>query len=130
VKILIIDDEPLVRKSLGRACAARGHNVELAADGLEGLEKWRAAPPDVAFVDVLMPGLSGPDLLREIGPRGGIKAILISAFSGDHDIRASQEMDELMGNVTGADLFIPKPFDDIFAVVAKAEALCGADKDR
>ena len=133
MKILIVDDEPLVRKSLGRACASRGHVVVEATDGLDGLEKWRAAPPelafDLAFIDVLMPGLSGPDLLREIGPRGQTKAILMSAYSGEHDVTAgractaSERSDDFMGTMTGADLFIPKPFDDIFAVVALAEAL-------
>jgi CheY-like chemotaxis protein len=125
MKILIVDDEPLVRKSLARACMARGHTVSEAADGLEGLEKWRADPPDVAFIDVLMPGLSGPDLLREVGARGGAKAILISAFSGDHDLRAAPGRSQAPGMAAGADLFIPKPFDDIFAIVAKAEALHG-----
>lgn len=123
MKILVVDDEPLVRKSLSRACAARGHSVVEAADGLEGLRLWRESAPDVAFVDVLMPGLSGPDLLREIGPRGNAKAILISAYSGDHDLAAQAA-------ATGADLFIPKPFEDIFAVVERAEALHGSDDGR
>lgn len=120
MKILIVDDEPLVRRSLARACASRGHQVVEASDGVEGLEKWRSDPPDVAFVDVLMPGLSGPDLIREVGPRGRAKAILMSAYSGDHDMRSSEI----------ADAFVPKPFDDVFAVVRKAEALHAEVEDR
>ena len=127
MKILIVDDEPLVRKSLARVCAKRGHVVTEARDGVEGLEKWKADPPDLAFVDVLMPGMSGPDLLREIGHAkserdGSTKAVLMSAFSGDHDMKKSME--------AGADLFIPKPFDDVFEVVAMAEALCGTPSRR
>jgi two-component system, response regulator PdtaR len=125
VRILIVDDEPLVRKSLGRACRSKGHEVIEAIDGAEGLTKWLAEKPDLVFLDVLMPGLSGPELLMEIsrkldpqagGKRSG-RVILMSAYSGEHNVATAQQM--------GADLFIPKPFDDVFAVVAKAEALFG-----
>lgn len=121
MKILIVDDEPLVRKSLGRACAAKGHQVIEAVDGSEGLVKWLEADPDVVFLDVLMPGLSGPELLKEIAARTGAttrpraRVLLMSAYSGEHNIATAQQM--------GADLFIPKPFDDVFAVVAKGEEL-------
>lgn len=123
MKILIVDDEPLVRKSLGRACRSRGHDVVEAVDGNEGLAKWLESNPDLVFVDVLMPGLSGPELLREISGRAEVaksraakpRVILMSAYSGEHNIETAQQM--------GADLFVPKPFDDIFAVVTRAEQL-------
>jgi CheY-like chemotaxis protein len=129
VKILIVDDEPLVRKSLGRACRARGHEVVEAADGIEGLSVWKSALPHLVFLDVLMPGLSGPELLKEISkeiandPASGVRAkvILMSAYSGEHNVATAQQM--------GADLFIPKPFEDVFAVVARAEEL-GVEKNR
>lgn len=121
MKILIVDDEPLVRKSLGRACRAKGHEVREAADGNEGLALWLSMRPDVVFLDVLMPGLSGPEILREIAaqseaPRRG-RVILMSAYSGEHNIATAQQM--------GADLFISKPFDDVFRLVSHAEALFG-----
>ena len=106
-----------MRKSLSRACSAKGHQVFEAVDGTEGLAKWRAEAPQLVFLDVLMPGLSGPQLLAEIGGAEARKAvvILMSAYSGDHNMETAQAM--------GAALFIPKPFDNIFDVVAKAEAL-------
>jgi two-component system, response regulator PdtaR len=120
VKILIVDDEPLVRKSLGRAFKAKGHDVTEAVDGTEGLSRWLESNPDIVFVDVLMPGLSGPELLKEALPK--LKArewqgrvILMSAYSGEHNVTTAQQM--------GADLFVPKPFDDVFALVSKAEEL-------
>lgn len=118
MKILVVDDEPLVRKSLSRACSARGHHVLEAADGIEGLASWRAEAPDLVFLDVLMPGLSGPQMLAELGEVEARQAVvvLMSAYSGEHNMETAQAM--------GAELFIPKPFDDIFEVVAKAEALC------
>ncbi len=127
MKVLIVDDEPLVRKSLGRAFRAKGHDVNEAVDGSEGLSLWlklqsEATGPDVVFLDVLMPGMSGPELLKTILPQlkaasnGNLpKVILMSAYSGEHNVTTAQAM--------GADVFVPKPFDDVFALVAKAEAL-------
>lgn len=126
MKILIVDDEALVRKSLARACRAKGHEVFEATDGVEGLARWKEVQPDLVFLDVLMPGMSGPEVLQAVaqqavvGPSGRrARVILISAYSGEHDVGAKSSA----APVSGADLFIPKPFDDIFAVVAKAEAL-------
>ena len=117
MKILIVDDEPLVRKSLARACQARGHQVAEAPDGRLGLDLWRQFDPDLAFVDVLMPGLSGPDLIRELGQPRRARVILMSAYSGEHNIETAQQV--------GADLFISKPFENIFLVVETAEELLG-----
>jgi len=124
MKILIVDDEPLVRKSLGRAFKAKGHIVVEAVDGNEGLQRWTemlaspATEPDIVLVDVLMPGLSGPELLHAIRPRlegWRGRVILMSAYSGEHNVTTAQQL--------GADLFVPKPFDDVFALVKTAEAL-------
>lgn len=134
MKILIVDDEALVRKSLTRACRARGHEVIEAVDGVEGLARWMEVQPDLVFLDVLMPGMSGPEVLQAVakenvtGPGGRrARVILISAYSGEHDVDSKGGKDPAEQS-TGADLFIPKPFDDIFAVVAKAEALASGLK--
>lgn len=117
MKVLVIDDEPLVRRSLGRALSGRGHEVREAVDGRTGLQLWREIEPDLVFLDVLMPGLTGPHVLQELEPRFKEKTriVLISAFSGEHNPETAQRL--------GADCFIPKPFEDIFAVVKMAEEL-------
>lgn len=117
MKILIIDDEPLVRLSLRRALHKSGHSIEEAEDGLSGKEKWKSFRPDLVFLDVLMPRLSGPDLLRALTAedKGPTKVILMSAFTGEYDLERAQSL--------GAHLFIPKPFEDIFAVVRAGEEL-------
>jgi CheY-like chemotaxis protein len=115
MKILIVDDEPLVRRSLGRALKSHGHEILEAEDGLQGLQTWREQKPDLVFLDVLMPKMTGPQVLAEIGQQRSGKVILISAFSGEHNMETALQM--------GADLFIPKPFDDIFSIVAVAEGL-------
>jgi two-component system, response regulator PdtaR len=123
VKVLVVDDEALVRKSLVRACRAKGHEVVEAADGSEGLKVWKEFCPELVFLDVLMPGMTGPEVLKEIRAAGGEsqpKVILISAYSGEHKVNGGGAPS---AQFLGADLFIPKPFDDIFAVIARAEQL-------
>jgi two-component system, response regulator PdtaR len=117
MKVLIIDDEPLVRLSLKRALEKAKHEVEEAPDGRSGLEQWERFKPDLVFLDVLMPRLSGPDLLRALTPavKGETKVILMSAFAGDYDLDKAKSL--------GADLFIAKPFDDVFEVIRRGEEL-------
>ncbi len=108
-KILIVDDEPLVRRSLSRVFAKKYHVFE-AENGKQGLELWRAEMPDLVFLDVLMPGLSGPQVLQELSDKekDSTFIILMSAYSGEHDLGSAQDM--------GAKLFLPKPFEDIFKI--------------
>jgi CheY-like chemotaxis protein len=114
MKVLVVDDENLIRKSLCRAFLSRGHEVREACDGVEGLGVWREWPPDLAIVDVLMPGLTGPQLLEQ-ADIGAAKVILISAYTGDFDVKKAQNL--------GAHLFLAKPFQNIFEIVECAEDL-------
>lgn len=120
MKFLVIDDEPLVRRSLARAVKARGHECIEAADGEEGLRLWESESPKGVFVDVLMPGLSGPEVVRRAREMAGLQSTfiaLISAFSGDDSEKLALEC--------GANIFIPKPFADIFEVVDRVVKLTG-----
>ena len=118
MKILIVDDEVLVRRSLSRAFKSRGHEIFEAEDGELGLNAWILHQPELVMLDVLMPKLTGPQVLRELGNRKSGKVILMSAYGGDHNIQTSLEM--------GADLFIAKPFENIFEVVKRAEQIFNA----
>lgn len=115
MKILVVDDEVLVRRSLSRALKSRGHEVLEAGDGNEGLQLWQSQNPDLVFLDVLMPGRTGPEVLKEMRNQSMAKVILMSAFAGEHNMETAQQM--------GASLFVPKPFEDIFAVVKMAEEI-------
>jgi two-component system, response regulator PdtaR len=113
MKLLIVDDEEIVRLSLRRAAELKGHEVFEAKDGEEGLEMWRRLRPELVFLDVLMPGLTGPQVLEEIGDRQDAKVILISAYTGQEKSKRWPPYD----------LFIAKPFANIFDVVSAAEKL-------
>jgi CheY-like chemotaxis protein len=117
VKVLIIDDEPLIRRSLSRALIARGHEVLESGDGVHGLEQWLKEMPNLAFVDVLMPGMTGPQVVQQLPPevRAQTKIVLMSAYtgSGGAGLKLNEEVD----------LFLPKPFEDIFNIVKIAEEL-------
>lgn len=116
MKILIVDDEPLIRRSLSRVLKSRGHEISEAGDGTDGLQLWKKQDPDLVFLDVLMPGLTGPQVLEAIGQPRRAKVVLMSAFAGDQQAGAAQK--------SGADVFFSKPFEDIFQIVEQAEGLC------
>ena len=115
LKVLIVDDEVLVRRSLSRAFRGQGHDVCEAGDGNQGIEMWKTWAPDLVLLDVLMPGRTGPEVLNEMKNQTLAKVILMSAFAGEHNMETAQQM--------GANLFVPKPFEDIFALVKMAEEL-------
>lgn len=115
MKILIIDDEPAVRRSLARALSLRKHEIRESEDGVKGLEEWKNWRPNVVLLDVLMPGLSGPAVLKEIGTNHEAKVILMSAYAGDYDLEKAKSM--------GANHFVAKPFADIFAIVDIVERM-------
>lgn len=114
MKVLIIDDEPLVRRSLERVFLAGGHIVKTAENGINACEVWPQFTPDLVFLDVLMPGMSGPQVLETVGATKA-KVVLMSAYSGEHDTNSAKQL--------GADIFIPKPFEDIFAIKKIGEDL-------
>jgi len=115
MNVLIVDDEELIRRSLRRVFEMAGHSVAEAGSGVEGLSLWKKGSPDIVLLDVLMPGLTGPQVIQKMEQPIAAKVILMSAYSGDYNL-------ERVKNI-GADLFIPKPFQNIFDIVKMAERL-------
>ncbi len=120
MKVLIVDDEPLVRRSLQKAFLSKGHSVELANDGTSALDVWPSFDPDVVMLDVLMPGLSGPQVLERVNRREATVVVLMSAFAGEYNLETAKSL--------GAHDFIPKPFSEIFEIVAHVESLLDSKK--
>ena len=113
-KILVVDDELLIRKAITLSAKQRGHKTQSAKNGTEGLKIWKEFKPDLVFLDVLMPDMDGFTVLHQVPENVRTKVILISA----HDNLNQKEIEK-----AGADLFIKKPFSNIFQLIEKAENL-------
>lgn len=104
IRILVVDDEPGMRKSLADILLDEGYEVKLAEDGLEAVRICSQEPCDVVIMDVLMPGLNGVEAFRRIRRHNpGTRVILMSAFGVD-DLKY-QALEE------GAIAFLEKPLD-------------------
>lgn len=83
-RVLVVDDEPLMRDILRRMLQTEGYEVEEAEDGFEGLQRYRAVPADLVITDLHMPRLSGLDMIKELLHEfPNVKVIMIS---GDGDM--------------------------------------------
>ena len=91
--ILIIDDDDGVRKALRRILELDGHRVEVARDGPEGVHLTLATVPEVAFIDVRLPGIDGHEVARRIRAALGRRVLLVAltAHGRERDRRRSTE---------------------------------------
>jgi CheY-like chemotaxis protein len=102
LKILIADDDRLVRAMLGDLLVELGHAVVTAQDGAEAVKLCDSESPDLLILDFLMPRLSGLDALRNIRLRHAIPALLITAIN-EGSLRAVDGVDQIQG-------LLEKPF--------------------
>jgi two-component system response regulator AtoC len=116
VKILIIDDDPGLRRSLSLILSDAGYDVLVAEDGEVGLTIARDQRPDIILCDVRMPKLGGLQFLEVYREEGGQALILVMTAYGGLDL-AMEAMKK------GAYDYIPKPFGshDVLLIVRKAE---------
>jgi CheY-like chemotaxis protein len=116
-KILVIDDDSLVRDTLVRVLERRGYQVLVASDGLRGLSMFRSEQPDLVITDIIMPEKEGIETIREI--RGECPDAKIIAISGGARIGNMDFLD--FAGKLGASEIIPKPFDptDLVTVVSR-----------
>lgn len=104
-KILVVDDEELVRSSLARFLANKGHKIEEAENGLEAIKKLEKQSFDLVLTDLKMPVADGREVLRVMGERfSSIPRIVLTAVGSDEDI--------LLALKTGAYDFLTKPILD------------------
>lgn len=102
-KILVIEDDRAVQKALRRLFEGEGFVVEVAANGTEGLEMFRAAPPSVLVLDLSLPGVPGQDICREINQVApSLPIIILSA--------RTEVMDKVLLLELGAHDYVTKPF--------------------
>lgn len=100
--VLIADDDINVHQSLGAYFKREGYEVLSAYNGDETMEVFSRNNPDVLILDIMMPGLDGLGVCREVRKKSNIPIIMLSA--------KSEEFDKLLGLEIGADDYITKPF--------------------
>ena len=102
-KILVADDEQLIRKLINDCLSKEGHEVIEAEDGLQALNIFKSYKDiDMALLDIMMPEIDGWEVCRKIRETSGIPVLLVSA--------RSQDFDQIMGFESGADDYVTKPF--------------------
>jgi len=104
-QVVVADDDDDIRDLVELKLTQSGYEVRTTTNGVEALEDIRRDPPQLAVLDVMMPGLSGIDVLREIRSDESLKdvrVVLLTARSRDTDVD--------MGFSTGADDYLIKPF--------------------
>lgn len=114
-RILVVEDEPDMARGLQYNLEARGHDVELAADGEAGLQAALARRPDLVLLDVMLPKRDGFDVCRALRKTEPMLPVLMLTARGRED-------DLVLGLKLGADDYIRKPFS-IAELVARIEAL-------
>jgi two-component system, OmpR family, response regulator CpxR len=103
-RLLIIEDDVKLAQMLGEYLAPEGMALETCTTGQQGLSLARSSEFDLIILDVMLPGLSGFDVLREFRANGGRTPVLMLTARGD-------DIDRIVGLEMGADDYLPKPFN-------------------
>jgi two-component system KDP operon response regulator KdpE len=108
-RVLVVDDEPQIRRALGINLKARGYDVELAESGERALELAARTHPDVVVLDLGLPGIDGIEVIRGLRGWSAIPIIVLSVREGETDKVAALD--------AGADDYVTKPFgmDELLA---------------
>lgn len=115
MKVLVAEDDTNIRNGLAEILQAEGYETLTARDGREALALFRQQRPDFICLDIMMPGVNGYDVCREIRKTDtAVPVVFISA--------KSEEVDKVLGLELGADDYIMKPFG-VREVVARIRAV-------
>jgi DNA-binding response OmpR family regulator len=118
--LVVIDDDPIVTRTLRMTLQRAGVDVEVSEDGTTGIEVVRRVSPPIVFVDAQMPGMDGYEVVRALrdDPPGGCRPHLIMLTASGHDA------DRVRAEDAGVDEFMTKPFSPS-GVVARVRELLG-----
>ena len=125
-KVLVVDDEEMVREVVARYLATEGYEVASAADGGEGLRLARSWGPDLVVLDLMLPVMDGLAVCRTLRGESGVPIVMLTA-RGD-------EVDRIVGLELGADDYLVKPFSPRELVarikaIFRRTSLAGAQAD-
>ncbi len=102
-KILIIEDEELIRMALEDDFRLEGYEVDIAGDGIKGYEKAKEPDIDLIILDIMLPEMNGFDICRNLRMNGIKTPVIMLTAKG-------QEIDRVLGLEMGADDYVTKPF--------------------
>ncbi len=103
LKVLIVDDDKNICDLLRLYLEKDGYSVILSHDGEEAVVKFNALKPDMVLLDIMLPGIDGWQVCREIRKKSNVPIIMITA--------KGETIDKVIGLELGADDYIVKPFD-------------------
>ncbi|MFH0173231.1 response regulator transcription factor [Streptomyces cacaoi] len=115
MRLLIVEDEKRLARSLAGGLTAEGYTVEVVHDGLEGLHRASESPYDLIVLDIMLPGMNGYRVCSTLRAAGNdVPILMLTAKDGEYD--------EAEGLDTGADDYLTKPFSYV-VLVARVKAL-------
>jgi DNA-binding response OmpR family regulator len=114
-RVLVVEDDVTIAEVLRAYLTRAGYHVEWTGDGSEAVQLWQRMSPDVVVLDIMLPGLSGLEVLRRRRRSGDHARVIVLSARGE-------EEDRLIGLETGADDYVVKPFSPR-EVVLRVEAL-------
>jgi two-component system response regulator RegX3 len=101
-KVLVVEDEESFSDALSYMLRREQYEVEVAADGHEALKTFERSGADIVLLDLMLPGLSGTEVCRELRSRSNVPIIMVTA--------RDSEVDKVVGLELGADDYVTKPF--------------------
>jgi two-component system response regulator MtrA len=101
-RVLLVEDDPSIRETTAMGLRAAGFVVDAAANGRDGLVRFRADRPDVVVLDVMLPLMSGLEVCRLIRAESSVPVLMLTARSDTDDV--------VLGLEAGADDYVRKPF--------------------
>lgn len=101
-RILTVEDDERIRTSVRLALEDEGWTVEEATDGEAAIAAWSRTPADVVLIDIMLPGIDGFEVCRQIRRQSDVPIIMVTARADTHDVVAGLE--------AGADDYLTKPF--------------------
>ena len=114
-RVLVVEDEPNIAEAVQRGLAAEGFAVDVASDGISGLWKATSVAYDVVLLDVMLPGISGYEVLKRMrAAEIWSPVLMLTAKDGEYDIADALDI--------GADDYLTKPFSFV-VLVARVRAL-------
>ncbi|HET7067338.1 MAG TPA: response regulator transcription factor [Nocardioides sp.] len=121
MKVLLVDDDPTLRQTLGIGLRAAGHEVLVTADGRSAIQAAHEDAPDVVVLDLGLPDLSGLDVLQRLRASSTIPVVVLSA--------RAESTEKVQALNLGADDYVTKPFgmDELLARIRAVARRAGSD---